>query len=275
MFPYLPPARGHVCLRGEGHVRLGTSVWRCFVERCINRVELLGRLADDPEGGYGAQTGRPWARIRLITAERIPQGGSWTTVKEGHWVVFFDRHAENVKTYAQRGTRLFVTGSLSTTSWTDGEGRVHHRTEIKAIGEPIFLDKIRSPEEPAQESYGAMGGDIPPPPADELVPEQFEPPAEEPARPQRGAPANGGAPPRPRYPQRPNTGPTPQWGRGQATRGTPAPRQSTRSPQQQGQPVRQATPAGRGPRTQVPTARADDPIPPEPIHPSDYENVQF
>ena len=89
----------------------------------LNRVQLIGRLAADPELRY-TQTGIPVARIRVATNEG-------RTV-EYHDVVAWRQVAEFAGTYLTTGRLVFVEGHLRSRTWDGQDGIRRRSTEVVA-----------------------------------------------------------------------------------------------------------------------------------------------
>ncbi len=107
--------------------------------KSINRVELLGRLAADPEMRY-TQAGMAVTHLRLAT-ERVRRNGESAT--DWHSVVCWDKLAEAVNQYVSKGQRLYVSGRLAQNSWEGDDGHRRYRAEIHAQ-EVVFLDSPRN-----------------------------------------------------------------------------------------------------------------------------------
>ena len=98
----------------------------------INKVILIGFLGQDPEI-RSTQDGREIASFSLATSE------SWTDKRTGekqqktewHKVVIFSQGLVGiVKSYARKGSKLYLEGSLQTRKWTDPQGIEKFTTEI-------------------------------------------------------------------------------------------------------------------------------------------------
>ena len=107
--------------------------------KTINRVELLGRVGNDPEMRYTA-SGVAVTQLRLAT-DRVRKGGETET--DWHGIVVWDKLAEAVAEYVQKGQRLYVAGRLAQNSWESDDGQRRYRTEIHAQ-EVVFLDSARN-----------------------------------------------------------------------------------------------------------------------------------
>lgn len=97
----------------------------------LNEVNLLGRLGADPELRY-TQDQTPVCTLSVATSD------VWTD-KEGNkqekteWsrCVAWNKTAENASKYLQKGSEVFVKGSLETRKWEDDKGVERYTTEIK------------------------------------------------------------------------------------------------------------------------------------------------
>jgi single-strand DNA-binding protein len=92
--------------------------------RGINKVILIGNLGADPETRY-SQGGNAVTKFRIATSEnwRDRQSGEQQERTEWHNVVCFSRLAEIAGEYLRKGSRVYIEGSLSTSSWEAGTAR--------------------------------------------------------------------------------------------------------------------------------------------------------
>ena len=118
--------------------------------RGINKVMLIGNLGRDPETRY-AQNGSAVTRFSIATSEswKDRTSGEQHERTEWHNVVCFARLAEIAGEYLRKGSKVYVEGSLRTSSW-EANGEKKYRTEINAR-ELQMLD-----------SRGGMGGGFAP-----------------------------------------------------------------------------------------------------------------
>ena len=105
--------------------------------RGINKVILIGNLGVDPETRY-TQGGAPVTNFRLATSEqwRDKQSNENRERTEWHSVVCFGRLAEIAGEYLRKGSKVFVEGSLRTSSW-ESDGQTRYKTEIIANNQPL------------------------------------------------------------------------------------------------------------------------------------------
>ena len=105
------------------------------MSRTINRVELLGRVGTEPEMRY-TPSGAAVTQLRLAT-DRHRQNGETET--DWHTVTAWNKLAEAVNQYVQKGQRLYVAGRLAQNSYEAKDGTRRYATEIYAA-EVVFLD---------------------------------------------------------------------------------------------------------------------------------------
>ncbi len=100
--------------------------------RGINKVILIGNLGRDPETRY-AQNGGAVTNFSVATSEswRDKASGENQERTEWHNVVCFARLAEIAGEYLRKGSKVYIEGSLRTTSW-EQDGQKKYRTEIMA-----------------------------------------------------------------------------------------------------------------------------------------------
>jgi single-strand DNA-binding protein len=101
--------------------------------KSVNKVILIGNLGKDPEVKY-TPGGMPVAKFSLATNERFKdKSGEWQDRTEWHNIVAFQRTAEIVGEYLKKGGKVYIEGSLRTSSWDDKEsGQKKYKTEIIA-----------------------------------------------------------------------------------------------------------------------------------------------
>ncbi len=99
--------------------------------KSVNKVILIGNLGKDPEVKVTA-SGTPVAKFSLATNERYKdKSGQWQDRTEWHNLVAWQRTAEIIGEYVKKGSKIYVEGSLRTSSWDDkNTGEKKYRTEI-------------------------------------------------------------------------------------------------------------------------------------------------
>jgi single-strand DNA-binding protein len=106
------------------------------MSRTINRVELLGRVGTEPELRR-TQSGMAVVQLRLAT-DRRSRDESSEQQTDWHTVVCWDKQAEAVAQYVQKGERIYVSGRLNHHTWETDSGERRSRAEVHAH-EVIFL----------------------------------------------------------------------------------------------------------------------------------------
>jgi single-strand DNA-binding protein len=101
--------------------------------KSVNKVILVGNIGKDPDVKY-TPSGVPVAKFSLATNERFKgKSGEWQERTEWHNVIAWQRLAEIVGEYVQKGNKLYVEGRLQTSSWEDRQsGDKKYKTEIVA-----------------------------------------------------------------------------------------------------------------------------------------------
>jgi len=105
----------------------------------LNKVLLIGRLGQDPELKY-TQSGIAVAKFSVATgiSWKDPEGNQQERT-EWHNVVAWRRLAEICAEYLKKGSKVYLEGSLNTSSWEDENKRKHYKTEV-VLNDMIMLD---------------------------------------------------------------------------------------------------------------------------------------
>jgi len=121
----------------------------------LNKVQIIGRLGRDPELKY-TQTGLAVTTLNVATDEGYKdQQGNRVEKTEWHRVSVFGKSAENCSNYLNKGSLVYVEGSLQTRKWQDQQGQDRYSTDVKAQ-RVQFLDK-KSDRDGSGGSYAAQG----------------------------------------------------------------------------------------------------------------------
>lgn len=99
----------------------------------INKVILVGNLGQDPES-RSFPDGGSITNISIATSEswKDKQTGQQQERTEWHRVVFRNRLAEIAAQYLQKGSKVYIEGSLRTRKWQNQQGVDQFTTEIHA-----------------------------------------------------------------------------------------------------------------------------------------------
>lgn len=142
-----------------------------------NKVELIGRLGQDPEVktiGNGTKV----ANLSIATSERWRDKttGEQREATEWHRVVLWDKLAELAEQYLFKGSEVLLVGKLVTRKWQDQAGADHYTTEVVLQGPRAEMQFLGKPANSNQQQSG--GGQ-----------QQFSGGAQ--SRPQQQKPAHG------------------------------------------------------------------------------------
>jgi single-strand DNA-binding protein len=98
----------------------------------LNRVMLMGNLGSDPELRV-TQAGLPVLTLRLATtASYLDKDKIRRERTDWHNVIVWGKRADALAKILHKGSRIFVEGSLRTSSYDDRDGRKRHKTEVVA-----------------------------------------------------------------------------------------------------------------------------------------------
>jgi single-strand DNA-binding protein len=111
----------------------------------LNKVMLIGHLGADPET-RSLNNGGEVTNFRIATSESWKdRDGQRQERTEWHSVVCFNEGLGKViKSYARKGSKIYIEGQLQTRKRTDRDGNDRYSTEIvmqKFRGEVVLLDK--------------------------------------------------------------------------------------------------------------------------------------
>lgn len=105
----------------------------------VNKVILIGRVGRDVESkSINAST--MVANINLATTESWTKNGQKQERTEWHRLTCFGKLAEIASQYVQKGSLIYVEGSLHTSSYEDADGVKRYSTSIN-VRELKFLSK--------------------------------------------------------------------------------------------------------------------------------------
>lgn len=94
----------------------------------MNKVILMGRLVREPEIRYSQATdSKAIARFTLAVDRRRRDE---ETIADFITCVAFNKQAEFCEKYVHKGTKLIVTGRISTGNYTNKEGQKIYTTEV-------------------------------------------------------------------------------------------------------------------------------------------------
>lgn len=121
----------------------------------MNKVLLIGHVGKTPEIRYLETPDHPKvAQFTLATTEaRKAKDGTVTKLTEWHNIVAWRGVADFVEKYIQKGSQVFIEGSLRTRSW-ESNGQKVYRTEIIAENLQFVGRKPEDNEQSRQQAAG-------------------------------------------------------------------------------------------------------------------------
>jgi single-strand DNA-binding protein len=108
----------------------------------MNRVQLIGRLGQEPELRY-LQTGAAVLNLSVATNDGYyDRNNTWIEKTTWHKVVCWGKLAERQNDRIHKGMEVLVEGSLEDNAYTDKEGKTRHDIHVKAMSvQPIGIAK--------------------------------------------------------------------------------------------------------------------------------------
>ena len=98
----------------------------------LNRVMLFGTLGADPELRTTG-SGNSVLKIRMATNESyLDRNRVRQERTDWHSVVIWGKRAESLARILNKGDRIFVEGSLQTSSYEDRDGQKRYKTDVVA-----------------------------------------------------------------------------------------------------------------------------------------------
>ena len=123
----------------------------------VNKAIIVGNLGADPEIKE-AKNGSTIATISVATSE------SWTDKQgqkqektEWHRVVFFNKTAEIVGKYLNKGSQIYIEGRIQYRQWEAEDGSTRYSTEI--MGDKMQMIGAKTPSQLNQEGIKAAAAD--------------------------------------------------------------------------------------------------------------------
>ena len=95
-----------------------------------NKVQLIGNLGNDPEI-ITLESGKKLAKLSIATNESYKNTeGEKVTDTQWHNVIAWNKTAEIIENYLQKGSEVAIEGKLTNRSYQDKEGVKKYITEI-------------------------------------------------------------------------------------------------------------------------------------------------
>ena len=105
-----------------------------------NKVQLIGNLGKNPEI-ITLDSGKKLAKFSIATNESYKDSsGEKVTDTQWHNIVAWNKTAEIIEKYLQKGNEVAIEGKLTTRSWEDKDGVKRYSTEV-VCSELLILGK--------------------------------------------------------------------------------------------------------------------------------------
>lgn len=100
----------------------------------MSHIAFEGNLTAEPEGGYGKESGKAYAKLNAAENHRAKaQDGTWSDGPTSFYrVTLFGRLAENALNSFHKGDTVVVVGDLTVTSYTRQDGTPATSNEVVA-----------------------------------------------------------------------------------------------------------------------------------------------
>lgn len=96
----------------------------------MNKVILLGRLTAKPELKY-TQSNTPYTRFSIAVNRNIRNAeGQWENKADFINVVAWQRNAENIAKFFDKGNMISIEGRIQTGSYDDKDGNKRYTTDV-------------------------------------------------------------------------------------------------------------------------------------------------
>jgi len=126
----------------------------------VNKVILVGNVGKEPEVRI-SQTGAKIVTMSLATSEAWNDRASGERKERTEWhrvVIFNEGIAGVTEKYVNKGSKIYLEGSLQTRKWTDQSGQERYSTEVVLsqfngrlvlLGDPRGAGEYASPAAPS------------------------------------------------------------------------------------------------------------------------------
>ena len=122
----------------------------------LNQCQFIGNLGADPET-RSFQNGGKVCNLRLAVSESWKDKATGEKKEKTEWVsvaIFGDGLATVAERYLRKGSKVFVSGKLSTRKWTDKDGGDRYSTEIVLQGPGAVLTMLDGPQQTGERKRG-------------------------------------------------------------------------------------------------------------------------
>ena len=95
-----------------------------------NKVQLIGNMGNDPEI-ISLEGGKKLAKFSMATNDTYKNGaGEKITETQWHNIIAWNKTADIIEKYVQKGKEIMIEGKLTTRSYENKEGEKKYITEV-------------------------------------------------------------------------------------------------------------------------------------------------
>ena len=95
-----------------------------------NKVQLIGNMGNDPEI-ISLEGGKKLAKFSMATNDTYKNGaGEKVTETQWHNIIAWNKTADIIEKYVQKGKEIMIEGKLTTRSYEHKEGEKKYITEV-------------------------------------------------------------------------------------------------------------------------------------------------
>lgn len=122
----------------------------------MNKVILMGRLTKDAELRYTSGNNTAVCSFTLAVNKRFQKQGE---ERKADFIncQAWEKNAEFISKYFQKGSQIAVVGRIQTRTWDDNEGKKHYVTEV-VVDESYFTESKKGEGAPSK-SHGGNDAD--------------------------------------------------------------------------------------------------------------------
>ncbi len=110
----------------------------------MNKISLLGRLGQDPEV-INLNNGGRIVKFSLATSERWKDKNTGERKEKTEWhriVIFNENLGKIAESYLEKGSRVYLEGSVETRKWQNSDGKDVFTTEVVLANFKGFMEMI-------------------------------------------------------------------------------------------------------------------------------------
>lgn len=127
----------------------------------LNKVQIIGNVGQDPELRY-TPNGNPVCTFSVAVNRRY-SAADGEKREETEWfnIVAWNKLAETINQFVNKGMSIYVEGRLKTRNWEGQDGQKHYKTEV--IAQQVQFLSRRAEEQAIESKVEDEGGpeDIP------------------------------------------------------------------------------------------------------------------